>query len=264
MENSPSPLVSVITVVRNGMPHLPRCVESVFAQTYTNIEYLVIDGLSSDGTSEYIQSLGSRVNKYVREKDLGLYDAMNKGLALAKGEYLIFKNADDWFLPEAIEELINATLQTGADVVYADTYKVWSLEPLTTSILYSKHQELELRSCVDHRNTLIKSEIHKKNLFDSRYRLAADYHLLLKLKLKGYKFHKVNKPLSYMLTGGAGDRATVHDEIFKIQQELLGTGLAWKNLVYSKTKLHLLAIWNKGLRLFLGEEGFRKFKSRKQ
>ena len=87
--------ISVITVVYNGIDLLRGTMESVFAQTYPNIEYIIIDGNSNDGTLELIKENESKITKWISEPDKGLYDAMNKGIKLATGDFLWFMNAGD-------------------------------------------------------------------------------------------------------------------------------------------------------------------------
>src|SRR4051812_40289565 len=87
--------VSIITVVYNGATSLTKTIESVVAQTYANIEYIIIDGGSTDGTTEIIKQYEQSVNVWRSEKDKGVYDAMNKGAALATGEWLFFLNSGD-------------------------------------------------------------------------------------------------------------------------------------------------------------------------
>ena len=113
------PLVSVITVCFNAADTLAETIASVRAQTYPNIEYIIIDGASTDGTLDVIRRHQRRIDYYVLEPDDGLYDAMNRGLALAHGAYVMILNADDAYDPELIELLLRGQVASGADVVGA-------------------------------------------------------------------------------------------------------------------------------------------------
>jgi glycosyltransferase involved in cell wall biosynthesis len=95
MNNGLSPSISVITVVRNGASVIADCIDSVLAQQIDGLEYIVIDGASTDGTLEIIRRYGDAISVCISEPDRGLYDAMNKGLRLARGRYIHFLNADD-------------------------------------------------------------------------------------------------------------------------------------------------------------------------
>src|ERR1700689_2743832 len=91
------PTLSVITVVYNNVKDIERTILSVINQTYPNIEYIIVDGLSTDGTLDVINRYKTKIAKLIREKDKGIYDAMNKGLAAATGDYVIFMNSGDGF-----------------------------------------------------------------------------------------------------------------------------------------------------------------------
>ena len=113
------PLVSVITVVFNGARHLEETITAVASQTYPNLEHIVIDGGSTDGTIDILRRYDDKLGYWMSEPDAGLYDAMNKGVALVEDpdSYILFANADDsLYSPDAIERAI--ALGTGADLVY--------------------------------------------------------------------------------------------------------------------------------------------------
>src|SRR5207248_542103 len=102
-EDPDVPLVTVFTVVRNGQDLLARAIRSVAAQTYLNIEYIVVDGASTDGTLDVIKSFDSHVDYWISEPDLGPGDACNKAITLASGEFLFWLSSDDWIDPDYIQ-----------------------------------------------------------------------------------------------------------------------------------------------------------------
>ncbi len=113
------PVVSIITITYNAEKFLEKTIQSVLAQTYPHIEYIIIDGGSKDSTLSIIKRYESRLSKWISEPDKGIYDAMNKGLACATGEYVWFMNAgDEIFVPETIEKLMSLP---AADVYYGET-----------------------------------------------------------------------------------------------------------------------------------------------
>lgn len=115
-----NPKLSVITIVYNNAKDIERTLLSVLKQTYTNIEYIIIDGASTDGTKEIIQKYGERLARFISEPDKGLYDAMNKGLALATGDYVLFMNSgDEIYAPETVAEVF-ASAPSG-DIYYGET-----------------------------------------------------------------------------------------------------------------------------------------------
>ena len=102
------PLVTIITIVFNGQETLSKAIESVSNQTYPNVEYIIIDGGSTDGTLNIIKKYGDVITKWISEKDRGISDAFNKGLKLAKGEIIGILNADDWYERNAIISVVEA------------------------------------------------------------------------------------------------------------------------------------------------------------
>jgi len=113
--------VSIITVVYNNVETIKDAIDSVLGQTYKNIEYIVIDGASTDGTVEIVQSYGDKINKFVSEKDKGLYDAMNKGLKLTTGDIVGILNSDDFYTDnDVITRIVKEFEEKQVDSVFAD------------------------------------------------------------------------------------------------------------------------------------------------
>lgn len=113
--------ISIITVVFNGEQTIRDCIESVLGQTYSDIEYIIIDGKSTDKTLKIIESYGMKIAVFVSEKDNGIYDAMNKGIALASGDVIGILNADDFYRDAFVIEKIASKLKTTqADGIYGD------------------------------------------------------------------------------------------------------------------------------------------------
>src|SRR5579862_3140474 len=114
------PKLSVITIVYNNVRDIERTMLSVLGQTYPGIEYIVVDGLSTDGTLDIIKKYSDRINTFVSEKDEGIYDAMNKGLALATGDYVLFMNsADEFYSTETVSDVFASAENT--DIYYGET-----------------------------------------------------------------------------------------------------------------------------------------------
>ena len=113
------PLVTVITTVFNCIKYCEQAIHSVLEQTYDNIEYIIIDAASIDGTIDIIKKYRKHIDYYISEPDSGIYAGMNKGVSLAGGDYVIILNADDYYKKDAIEKLVKEAIQTGADIVAA-------------------------------------------------------------------------------------------------------------------------------------------------
>ena len=116
--NKKKPFISVITPVKNGGKILKNTIESIKRQSFKNYEYKVIDGLSNDKTEEKINSNKKYINNYIREKDEGIYDAMNKGIKLASGEYISIINSDDYLNSNAFGKVNQESQNHKKDVVF--------------------------------------------------------------------------------------------------------------------------------------------------
>jgi glycosyltransferase involved in cell wall biosynthesis len=117
---SANPKLSVITIVYNNAKDIERTMRSVLNQTYQNIEYILIDGASNDGTLEIIQQYSAQLTKFISEPDKGIYDAMNKGLALATGDYVLFMNSgDEIYAPETVADVFASS--PSGDIYYGET-----------------------------------------------------------------------------------------------------------------------------------------------
>lgn len=113
------PVVTVATVVYNGALEIARTIDSVLAQDYPNLEYVVVDGNSTDGTGDIVQTYGSRIDTFVCEPDRGIYDGMNKAVAHATGDFILFMNCGDVFAgPSALTDLVQAARSSGTQLVF--------------------------------------------------------------------------------------------------------------------------------------------------
>ena len=112
--------ITVITVARNGVSTIKRTINSVLGQGYADLEYIIVDNNSTDGTSELIESYLDRVSLYIREKDEGIYDAMNNGIQYATGDIIGILNSDDYYESGALFEIVKAFSESNADIVYGD------------------------------------------------------------------------------------------------------------------------------------------------
>ena len=116
-------IISVITICYNSELSIERTIKSVLSQTYPNIEYIIIDGKSSDGTNTIIQKYQDNISKYISEEDSGIYNAMNKGLTMAIGEWVCFMNAGDVFVDnQTVERVFFTPIKNNVDVIYGYTF----------------------------------------------------------------------------------------------------------------------------------------------
>ena len=123
------PLVSIVTVVFNGEKYLEQTIQSVINQTYDNVEYIIIDGGSTDGTVDIIKNYEDRIDYWISEKDKGIYDAMNKGINLASGEWINFMNAGDIFYDEKV-----------LNTIYINPKLFQEIDSFTLILYWMEHQ----------------------------------------------------------------------------------------------------------------------------
>lgn len=184
------PLVSVITVVYNNSATLQRCIDSVVAQQEIAVEYIVIDGGSTDGTVDIIRSNSAHIDYAVSEPDMGIYDAMNKGISLAAGDYIALINSDDWLEPDGLKISVNNILVNEAEVSigFANVWDkhgkfshVWKIGNFDARILTSG-----MSFC---HQALIASRKAYETIgpFDDKIRISSDYKWIKKLYLSGLK-----------------------------------------------------------------------------
>lgn len=173
MNNNPK--ISVVTVCYNAASEIERTIKSVINQTYSNIEYIIIDGGSKDGTVDIIKKYADKVSYWVSEPDKGIYDAMNKGIIAATGDWINFMNAGDWFYAtNVLEQIASIAQTTSADILYGNTMKV--LERYHFLFTTGPTEEMNEHMANLHQSTFTRLSYHKAHLFDTSYKLSGDYH----------------------------------------------------------------------------------------
>lgn len=183
------PKVSVVTVSYNAVSSIESTILSVINQTYSNIEYIIIDGGSRDGTVEIIKKYASRISYWISEPDKGIYDAMNKGIDKANGEWVNFMNAGDSFYEVSTIESFMDKVSLSADIAYGDTMILYSMGKVL-----EKAKPLNLikeRMVFGHQATFVKAYLLKQFKFDTSYRSSGDYHFFYQMYMKKYFFEYI-------------------------------------------------------------------------
>jgi len=207
--NNPAalPLVAVVTVVWNDAGHIAQTLESVLGQTYPHLDYIVVDGASQDGTVDVIERYRSRLAAFVSEPDRGLYDAMNKGLALCRREaYVLFLNSGDMFAgPGTLDRLFGSRARWPA-LVLAPVVKRGATDELQPVRL---GRRLGMPAC--HQGMFCRQPLLARHGFDLRYRLAADFDLYLKVAhdLAPDDVAASDWPVAIVSAGGLSDRGAL-------------------------------------------------------
>jgi glycosyltransferase involved in cell wall biosynthesis len=178
------PLISIITVVFNGEKHLEETIQSIINQTYDNVEYIIIDGGSSDGTLDIIKKYEDKISYWVSEPDRGISDAFNKGVSASKGDYLYFLGADDYFLStDAIERVMDGIDVDKDTLICGDILRVdMDGRPFTkTNIASFKKRDLLFRMALPHQGLFMHRRFFDRyGLFDVNNKFSMDYELLLR------------------------------------------------------------------------------------
>jgi len=218
--------ISIITVCHNSVATISSTLISVREQTYEQIEHIIIDGGSSDNTLEVIKIEGTHVAQVVSEKDNGIYDAMNKGLALATGDYVAYLNSDDFYTSnKVIQQVAKAIHETNTDAIFGDLSYVKRNDP-KIRVRYWNSQMFQPGSFVRGFAPPHPTFFMKRNLlnelggFNLSYSLAADFDLMFRaLEIKKYTSTYVPLELTRMRTGGATNISLKN--IIRQNQEIL-------------------------------------------
>ncbi|MBR2215365.1 MAG: glycosyltransferase [Selenomonadaceae bacterium] len=192
--------VSIVTVCLNSKNCLEQAMRSVFYQNYDNIEYIVIDGGSTDGTLDIIKKYERNITYWVSERDKGIYDAMNKGVAKATGDIIGFMNSDDWYETDSISTIVATFSASDADIVYGDAIRI-------NGNAFQKQQTLRLKDLIFgmnicHQASFTRSKLLRENPFDTSYKISADYNFFLKMYFQGKKFRRVDAVIAFYRLGG--------------------------------------------------------------
>ena len=204
------PLVSVITAVYNGERHIEDTITSVINQTYKNIEYIIVDGGSTDSTKDIISKYKEHISHFISEKDKGIADAWNKGLALANGELIAFLNADDYYLPNFISDSISRYDNEELVVIYGNTV-LTEEEKIKYSVSgYFDTSRINLGVGFLHPSCICsKKAFDKLGKFNLDYRIAIDSDFLLRCMVAKCIFKKSNGTV-IMRLGGISDQQWVN------------------------------------------------------
>ena len=207
--NHPHPKFSIITVTYNAEKVLEDTIQSVISQTYRNVEYIIVDGASKDHTLEIVNKYHNRINKVISEPDKGLYDAMNKGIQLATGDYLCFLNAGDKFHDSETLQKVVHTLkgQELPDVIYGETAIVDEEGHFLHMRRLSTPAHLNWKSfkqgmLVCHQAFFVNRELAINHLYDLQYRFSADFDWCIRIMKKAKCLHNTRLTLIDYLNEG--------------------------------------------------------------
>jgi len=240
------PLLSVITINYNNKAGLKRTVESVMAQSAPGIEFIVIDGGSSDGSKDIIEQNQNQIAYWRSEKDAGIYDAMNKGILAASGDYLLFLNSGDYLFENNTIEKIAPYLESGSDIVYGDM-KIESGGKMQNGFMPERItlQHL-LKDTLWHPVSFIRRELFfKYGLYDTSYKICGDYDFFFKA-IVAHKAGTQHVPqfISVFDLGGISSKAD-NRELIKAERERAQLHFAFHDLQEGKVSV-IIPAYNYG------------------
>lgn len=230
------PKISIITVVFNGESLIERTIKSVLEQTFASIEYIIVDGLSNDGTLSIAKQYSSSITKIISEKDHGIYDAMNKGLKMATGNYILFLNAGDELyakdtLSKVFENFINADVYYGNTAITNNKGDVVADRRLTPPLRLT-WKSFKFGMCVSHQSFIAKRILC--DYYNLNYPISSDIDWVINILKKSNTIINSHIYISKFLAGGAAYQNT-HQALwqrFKIMLKHYGYFYTLSNHVY--------------------------------
>jgi glycosyltransferase involved in cell wall biosynthesis len=233
------PLVSIITAVFNGKRNIEQTIQSVLNQTYGSIEYIIIDGGSTDGTLDIIRRYDAKIAYWISEPDKGIGDAFNKGIAVSTGEIIGIINADDWYCANAVEIIVTEFIKNG-ECIYHAKLQYWDSGMNPYYVFSGDDNKILSRGTINHPTVFVPKKIYEETgLFNVNFRNAVDYEWLIRAKLQGKRFCYIDKVIANMRLEGKSDRKWMNNyiEIFRAR-DLHGMSRARNFLLF----LEMMAI----------------------
>lgn len=207
------PLVSVITVVYNGEKYLQQTIDSVRNQTYKNVEYIIIDGGSTDNTLDIIKKNVDVISKWISEPDKGLYDAMNKGVKMSSGVLIGIVNSDDWYENDALELNVKEYLTHPDKKIFHGDKRC--IDPNSENFIRkAKNKDFLIKyhgMVLNHPTMFIRKDFYKENIYNINLKSLSDYQLVLTAYVEDKKcFHYIPEVISNYRLGGISAKVPLY------------------------------------------------------
>jgi glycosyltransferase involved in cell wall biosynthesis len=197
------PLITVVTVVYNGEMTLENTILSVISQTYKNIEYIIIDGASTDKTFKIINKYNNNIDYWISEPDDGLYYAMNKGISLALGDWINFMNSgDSFYTPNTIQDLVNKNYLKNEQAVIYGNRVLNDNNKLLIERKVPNVNEIKYYMSIFHQSCFINVVLHRNFLYNTLYKIAADYDLFYRMTNQRITFIRTDLIVCVFMTNG--------------------------------------------------------------
>lgn len=233
-------LLTIVTVTKNCAGTIGHTLDSVRAVKRDGIEYVVVDGVSSDGTLEAVRQHGTLVDRCLSEPDSGIYNAMNKGVALARGKYILFINGDDELVADGFPAVMAALAEGRHGIVCATTLVGDARSP--SEVLVAVPRRLPFFNTIPHPSSFVARDLLLRWPFREDLRIVSDYDFFLRAHLAGQKFHVLPVVTAMHQRGGAsGNVARSQAELDQVRRQRLG----WR--YFAVNAVAGLYRWGKGL-----------------
>ena len=211
------PLVSIITVVYNNVHGINSTIESVLNQTYKNIEYIIIDGGSNDGTVEILKNYNNRIHKWISESDKGIYDAMNKGIVMSNGTWIGILNSGDTYLNDGIENLVEG-IQQDSQLVSGDMKYINPNNDQFIVKAYNCNLNEDISRYTNQSCSIIKREIYDLyGLYDINYAIYADFDFFKRIRKDAVTVN-IPQVISNFYVGGISSSYSYKNLIISIRE----------------------------------------------
>ena len=245
-ENNTPPLVSIITIVLNGEEVLRKTIESIINQSYPLIEYIIIDGGSTDKTVDIIKEYDTRIAYWSSAHDKGISDAFNKGITQAHGEVIGLLNAGDWYEIDTVQNVINAFTKSQNIDVVCGALQFWR-EGKREYLCQSEPELLERDMSITHPTCFLTRNLYNSvGVYSNEYQYAMDYELLLRVRNSGASFLALEKTLANMPHDGLSEvnwKAALY-ETHRARRKILKNSFFTTSLyyyfLYSKRQIRVL------------------------
>lgn len=242
--------ISIVTVSYNAAETIEATIKSVVSQTYNNIEYIIMDGGSNDGTQSIIKKYADNISYWVSKPDNGIYDAMNMGIDKCTGDYVYFIGADDCLVNKDIIEKVVESMVDSPDILSGPVYLVYGKMQRLFNYYSRNISDGNLLDILlpPHQGLFVKTKIMKQLKFDVKYKIRADFKLeLILLADIKYKFKEIAEPIAFYSVEGTSNVLT---DVMRIESERILKELdLWK--IDNKNKSRLLQWVKRSIKAFL-------------
>lgn len=254
--------LSIITVSKNTRKDLIKTIKSIKKQSFSDYELIVVDGLSSDGSESYLKN-EKRINKLIIEKDQNIYDAMNKGIKVATGKWMHFLNSGDiYYNKNTLKNIFKKNKDTNAKEILIGNYLINNRNRLIKKkggLLNKMSNSMNF----SHQSAFVRSKLQKKNLFNLKYTIAADFDFFYKMFFKNKNFSLIDKTICIVKYGGLSDtqRLKCISQVYKIitirNNSFFIKLLIFNRFIYSFFSLSVKAILPKKIVNYIYEVKFK-------